>query len=232
MLFLKKDIQVFTLPKAGSTSIALWHARNLSLWCARQNPNLTNERIEVDIHQIFPNLSFEDAVSTFKEDNEVTKVAVIRDPLRRLLSAYGNRIIHHQDLKRIEPKKLLGRAKFYLNNPKFKTHPRPDEFFKNLELYQSVSPGILHHTRSCKHFLGSNLGHFDHIFQLEDISKFEKFLSNKMNMPVNLPREQTGGPKIKLNELRRETIEIILEHLEKDYIFLQKFYKLPVNPFL
>jgi len=230
MIFPTNDIQIFNLPKAGSTSIKVWHAREIKLWCARRNADLTNEKIEDDVHKIFPNLPFELAESSFEENNQATKVALVRDPLQRLLSVYGNRILYHQDLKRIEPKKLLSRARFYLNNPGFKTHPSADHFFSNLDFYQNVSPGILYHTRSCKHFLGSDLGYFDHVFQLEDISKLEDFLSVRMNKPVKFPREQTGGPKTKLHELQSKTISRILERLEEDYIFLQKFYKMPKHP--
>ena len=151
----------------------------------------------------------------------MTRVAVIRDPIARMLSAYSNRVRFHRELseKRIDMKlaEKLGVG----------PNPSPDAFFVNLEKYRFLSPSIRHHTDLSTTFLGPDLGYYHKVFRIEELDKLTSFLSTAVSKDVVLGREQTGGKKIRFEELSNRARKQLVMYCLGDYALLKDHYTVP-----
>lgn len=166
-----------------------------------------------------------------EEDFEATegfwRYAIIRDPISRLLSAYGNRVHHHHDIRKYAAPRLLERLLFPIRHPGLSLYPDRDSFYCKLQCYQTLSFSIWHHTAPISTFIGDNLDRFDAIYRIEDIPLLEAQLSNHTGRRITLPREQTAGEKIKLDMLSDAARASVLSYTEPDYELLKDYYQTP-----
>ncbi len=156
------------------------------------------------IHKVLPSRPFR-PVARYKH---WLKVAVIRDPLERLISSYCNRILHHQDLaKHRHELKTLGLE----SQPTFKT------FVNHLHDYRKISTLIRDHTDPQVFFLGEDPNYFDRLVEIKQL----KDLAHLIHCPnLTLPMTQDGGRQFKkqiLNEIDHETKDQIFKFYQKDY---------------
>jgi len=142
------------------------------------------------------------------------KIAVVRDPIRRFLSGYSNRVLHYRELseeKAGERLKELG------------LRPDPDLplFVENFQKYCKASRWIGHHFSKQQTYLGKNKRYYNHIFQLEKIGELAEFLNAKLNVNATFPRLQTGGQKIDFSDLpldlRSKVFDIVSDDIA--YVF-------------
>ena len=84
----KFKIAYFDIPKTASTSvkIALYQIKNNKKWV--KDPD--------NVHAVFPLYPL--AENDFFNVKNYWKFTIIRDPISRLLSAYGNRVLFHKDI--------------------------------------------------------------------------------------------------------------------------------------
>jgi sulfotransferase famil protein len=138
------------------------------------------------------------------------RVALVRDPVKRFLSAYGNRVLHHKE---------LSMDKAGLKLKKLGLEPTPDLglFVDKHAEYLEAHPSILHHTRPMIDYLGEDAGYFSKLYPLEDINQFVKDISEHVEMEVEIGREQTGGKKIKPSDLTEAQTQKIKDYYESDY---------------
>lgn len=148
-----------------------------------------------------------------------TQVIVIRDPIKRLLSAYGNRVKFHGELTRHYIEKncphLLGQLPMF--NPTLK------QFIEHLEEFMQV-PSIEHHCCPLSTLVQNDLSEFEHIYPLEQLHEFERLLSTKTQTEVQFPREQTHGKKIKIHELSQQHLNLLFDFYQQDYDLLKPWY--------
>ncbi len=149
------------------------------------------------------------------------RFVVIRDPVSRILSGYGNRVVYHNDLT----DSALDRAILAA----FRLNPRPDinEFCLRIRAYRLANDKIRRHSQLQVKSLGSDLGFFDAIYPFEDFAAIEKELSQRIGKPLTFKRLQTGGPKIKFGDLTPEAQKALLDYTEPDYRLLSDYYKAP-----
>ncbi|MCP8688671.1 sulfotransferase family 2 domain-containing protein [Marinobacterium sedimentorum] len=145
---------------------------------------------------------------------------VVRDPVKRFLSAYSNRVIHHRELSRnyIERNHsdLVGIIKKY--------DPSISEFIEYFVDYMRVET-IRHHFRPIVDFLdGDDLSYFSNVYKIENIKDLENDLSSYTGDMVRFGREQTEGPKLKLSSLKKSELDFILWFYQKDYELLKGQY--------
>lgn len=154
---------------------------------------------------------------------DMTRIAVIRDPIGRLLSAYSNRVRFHRELSeaRIDTD-LAERLKIHPD-------PSPDEFFGNLEKYRILSNSIRHHTDLTSVFLGPNLAYFKKIYRIEELDKLTADLSGTLGKQLTLGREQTGGEKIYLKDLANITRKKLALYCMGDYALMKDYFRLPAE---
>lgn len=211
------NIAYFPMPKTACTS--------LKLLCFEINEGRKFEKYKKDgkLHHIhnagYTTPAFWDV--NHKDLEDMTRIAVIRDPIARLLSAYSNRVGFHQELSErhidMELAQKLGVG----------PDPSPDEFFLNLEKYRFLSYSIRHHTNLSTTFLGPDLGYFHQVFRIEELDRLTAFLSEAVSMELTLGREQTGGKKIRLGDLSGKARRQLTMYCLPDYALIKDYYEVP-----
>lgn len=147
---------------------------------------------------------------------------IIRDPVKRFLSAYKNRVIHHQELS--ENFISENHPKSYWDIPFFS--PGLGQFIDNLDDYLAIRP-IFHHCRPMVDFLEEKkLGYFTHVYKIENLCKFEDELTKSTGNEIKFGHTQTGGREYFLRDLTKRQMKKIIKFYKADYELLDGFYSI------
>ncbi|TGP52467.1 hypothetical protein EN873_14385 [bacterium M00.F.Ca.ET.230.01.1.1] len=146
------------------------------------------------------------------------KFTIVRDPLERLLSAYSSRILDINVLTRSSAKAEMLEA-FGLP-----TDPDLDTFILNVEKYSACSWEIRFHVASPRHFVGSSLFLFEHVFRFEEMDKVEAFLSSVSGRKISMPRLQSARNRISPADLSPVALAKAMRFCRYDYAFLVDYY--------
>jgi len=138
------------------------------------------------------------------------RVALVRDPIKRFLSAYSNRVLHHKELSQ----KLAGDKLTALN---LQPDPELDLFVERFEDYLQTHPSILHHTRPMVDYLGADTGYFSKLYPLQDMDQFARDISERTGKELAVGHEQTGGRKFKPSDLSEAHTRKLKDYYEADY---------------
>jgi len=149
------------------------------------------------------------------------KFTVVRDPVRRFLSAHGNRVLHYGETDTYLIDRLLLRA---LGLPR---RPGIEEFCRHYRAYYLLNDRIRRHFRPQGVYLGRDLGWFDKIYRLEALDELAADLSELAGRQIEIPRLQTGGPKVDFAALDPKTQRLILRYTASDYQLLHDHYSPP-----
>lgn len=149
------------------------------------------------------------------------KIAVVRDPVKRFLSAYGNRVDFHNDITR------QSNDRFVVKVLKLQEKPDISTFCKDFYWYYGLNDKIRRHFRLQHKYLGKDLGYFDKIYTIEDLDQLALDISGMAGKPVTLQRLQTGGPKIDFADLSGDVQRMVLKFTGPDYELLREFYAPP-----
>lgn len=172
-----------------------------------------------NIHMLYPSKQFEKGYKK-KDFNEYFRFLIVRDPIKRFLSCYSNRVVHYHNL-----------AKWQLSPEAIAEGATPDPdligFIERLELYRKWSNHIRHHTDPAHLFTGPDLTWFDAIYRIEEMKECEEKLSQICGIPINIPHEQTGGPRFHMEELPRSSLLKIIDFYKGDYELFSQFYDAP-----
>lgn len=180
------------------------------------------------VHRVMTDLPFSTlGVERFRGDlfPDFHKAALVRDPVKRLLSAYANRVLHSEAVR-----KSVGdgpRARFGLWRRGLRHRPSLDEFLEKFDAYRSVSRAVKIHTDHCRRFLGKDLAALDAIYPIERIGEFADDLSERAGRRIEFPRAQEGGPKIAWESVGPASQRRLLEITRDEYAFLADFYRPP-----
>jgi|TARA_B110000902_G_scaffold267253_1_gene359555 thymidylate synthase len=145
---------------------------------------------------------------------------IIRDPIKRFLSAYGNRVGFHYEISKgyIENNypNLLKEIKIF--------NPGIGQFIDELDVYLKV-PAISYHTIPvCKLLKIKDLKEFTDIYPIEQISSFKDEVRSITGKDFQLGRKQVGGRKIQLKDLSRSQMEKLIDFYKDDYNLLKDYY--------
>ncbi len=213
-------IAYMALPKAGCSSVkeAL----------ARADPDVTlPPRAEQDVHlwhAIYPTRRFRP--HRWKKLADHWRFCVVRDPVRRLMSCYTNRVLQFEDLKN---SRKIREGRDHL--PDLPTDPDPDFFFQNLEAYKSASSSIKHHALGAWLFLGQSLkGQYDHVYRTGELAQLAQDLSLRTGVDLSMPRGNPSEDTLRLDDLKGETIDALRPFLEQEYAYLFGYYRNPLGP--
>lgn len=140
---------------------------------------------------------------------------IIRNPIRRLLSVYTNRVRDHRDIA-----KALEKAPDAALDPM----PSADAFFRDLPRYRAQVPSIRHHTDNFAQFLGPDLTRYDAVFRVEEAGAMQQTLSERLGQPFVLENEQRSRASLDLDDLSSEARAQIVTHTHPDFELLAPFY--------
>ena len=138
---------------------------------------------KINLIKIFPNNQ------QFQKVETDLKCCITRNPIKRFISAYKNRILFHKDEQ--------------FNNLSV------DEVIEKLELGLFENPHFLPQS----FFLGHNLDYFDIVADVENINLFEKKINNFFGKQIKFPKIQKGGNEfnMKLNAIQIKKVKKVYE---------------------
>ena len=142
----------------------------------------------------------------FKSKNKFTKLQVdhkaciIRDPLKRFLSAYKNRVLFHKD------------KEFYNHTVDMVIEKLENNIFENK------------HFLPQNYWLGNDLSYFNIIGITSNIKTFEQKINNFFGQDKKFPKIQTGGKEFVL-ELNTYQITKVKKIYTDDYSLLGDLIK-------
>ena len=168
------------------------------------------------IHKFYPSLRFEEEQKLSAGGS--TKLAVLRDPLARVVSCYRNRVAFRNDVagKRMRDE----RVKAGLPEA-----PELNEFVADLDLYREKLGDVGHHSRPLSFFLGKDPSYFDGIFSLSQLDKFMAEVGQRVANPPALRRMQTAGAKVSVNDLDDTSVTQIKKKYAEDYDLFGSFFQ-------
>ncbi len=205
-------------PKLGTTSLFLWLHEILDQfefvktgpvpsprqWFLTQNSDIVEN---VDL-------------SAFNPPDDYFKFCVVRDPLKRFVSAYRNRVMGHGELNvtRKGVRRLLTGG--------LKASPEINILVENMDTYQDAVRTIRHHTLPMVSFLGRDPSIYTQIFDIRDMGKLrDSLIQHWKNSGIDIdldsvpaiPHEQILGPKIGIEILNKQSVDTLLDYYKEDY---------------
>lgn len=140
------------------------------------------------------------------------RFAVVRDPVRRFLSGYSNRVIHYRELSEENAGEELKRRNLVPD-------PDIDTFVKNLRAYGKAQKQIRRHVMAQDHWLGTDKSYYERVFPIEEIGALQDEMNAIHGTSFEFPREQTGGPKMSFDDLSEEARAGVVAHVSDSAIF-------------
>lgn len=163
---------------------------------------------EFHIHNVYASVLFNAKQAERLADHR--RLILVRDPIRRLLSAYGNRVVHHRELS-------LASARKELLAHDLAPDPELKEFVAKLPRYAKAVESIDHHARPLVDFAGTDAGHYTRVYRMSEIGELVADVSAIAGRKLPLGRLQTGGPKLSVDDLGRKEIDALREFYAEDY---------------
>ena len=144
-------------------------------------------------------------------------LTVVRDPIRRLVSAWKDKV-------NAESFKGQRNVLNDLENEGLAPNPDFETFIEHFDEYRMVTRATRLHTYSLAWHLGPDIGFYDHVFSLEALDELMVFLSRKHGKEVSLPRQNTSHSNRSAIKLSSSQVDRILEITRPDYQWLGNLY--------
>lgn len=158
-----------------------------------------------------------DAVAPYRD---YLRFTITRDPIRRFLSMYANRVVHHGELgPKSDAAKGLRAAGLPFN-------PGINLLVERMEEYFEVARSIRHHSLPMVHFLGTDFSIFDRVLDISGVpALLEEIRTHWAAQGLDalarqlppMPRRQTGGPKLDAQVLKEASFEKLMAFYAEDY---------------
>lgn len=219
-------IAYFGVHKAAGTSIK--HA----LYRIAEGRDWTGEG---RLHPLFPTVPVTE--EDFRRCKDLWCFAVIRDPIKRFLSAYQNRVHDHGDLaddgkvkggRQPRWRKMLGLGAVPAF-PGFDPKPDIESLIRDYDAYCKVSHSIYIHTCPASVFLGTDMGYFDAVYTTSQLGQLASDLSDRLGVPVSFPKaNESGSPAPRFDDLSPAAQSFLLHHTQSDYALFKDHFTQPV----
>lgn len=193
------------VPKVACTSIkhAFFQVEN-----GRQFDDFIANGQYFHIHKIYPTKTFQELPKARITDH--FRVGVIRDPVRRLLSCYRDKVIYNRRLSEAAAGPALREA----NLP---TNPSLSQFIARLADYRRAVPIIDHHAAPQVRFLGRNPDYYAAIVPIGQLADLARTMADVLQARFVIDHHQNYGPKFDPSVLSTEQVAVIRRHYEEDY---------------
>jgi sulfotransferase famil protein len=211
------------IPKVATTSTYHWFYACLGVRDGAPAAGLERKRNHTRRYFLTPDVGcrIENTPTAVAPYQAYFRFALVRDPIRRFLSMYSNRVVHHRGLSRHTPwaPKLMQAGLAF--------EPQINELVARLDAYTQAATVIMHHARPMMDFLGPDLKVYDRLADISEAGAVmreiraywerEGMLDPLQHSPPELGRLQTGGPKLGLEVLSPESFERLLDYYRDDY---------------
>lgn len=148
------------------------------------------------------------------------KFTVIRDPIRRLMSVYTNRVRQKRD--------LVFCRKIRRGRVDLPTEPDPDFFFQHFDAYREASARIKHHALPTYLFTGRNLKAYDRVYRTEELGQLGQDLQERTGVGVSVARANKSREKLEFADLHRKARMAVRAYLDAEYHHLRDYFQNPL----
>lgn len=209
-------VAYMAVPKAGCSSVkaALAHLDS------RVTIPPAEDITVMTWHKIYPTTRFRQR--RWNRFTDFYRFTVVRDPARRMMSVYTNRVVHFRDLH------SSWKMQTDPNYDHLSKDPDPDFFFQNLRDYMKAASVIKHHCLGTQLFIGPHPLQYDRVYRTEDMGELAHDLSRIVGKPVEMPRENSSDIKLSLGDLAPKTIDAIRPMLDEEYAHLSDYFENPL----
>jgi len=194
-------LAIYTSPKVLSTSLKYFA---FELENGRPFEELRKAGHQNWVHRHYPARPFEPV-----DRNDFPHVvAFVRDPVRRFVSMYRNRVVKNhahtaESWRRAEGLGLEGTPTF-------------SDFMANFDQYDTLVPDVRHHALPQVEYLGTDSAYFDATFTETSVSQFESLVHGLSGATLRLPwvqRSDTDAPV----PLDNDALSWIRDRYSEDY---------------
>lgn len=209
-------------PKIASTSIFQW--LHYSMYGHSYNDRVNKSNVYIHSYFRFGKCPDVQIVKNDRKSMEEYQTffhfAITRDPIKRFISMYSNRVLHFRELS------ANSNIAKQLIRDDLEFDPDINMLVMALEKYMTVQKSIFHHARPQLDFLGDDLSIYNRIADISDVGKvideikahwIRNGLQALSESAPALGRAQTGGPKLGLEVLTDESFDKLLDYYREDY---------------
>jgi|GEM_PF-923282 len=211
------------VPKVASTSFFNWFYQ--CLYRREFDPYNQDAAQPIWIHMYFrmgrcpEALRVDNKKEQMRDFADCYRFTITRDPVKRFLSMYSNRVLHHRELA--ADSVVAGK----LAEAGLAPDPDINTLVDNIEAYMNCQPSIHHHGRPMIDFLGPDLTVYERFFDISETHALieeikDHWVRNEIDAVHRVPklsRDQTGGRKLGLSDLTPESFEKLLAYYSEDY---------------
>ena len=202
-----KKIAMFFSPKAGGTSL---RAFMFQIENGFPFPDCTIQGTPFDVNSLARNSLWKRVRHAHLE--EYDRFVVVRDPVKRFLSGFSNRVGHYRELSESAAGPELERLGL---------QPDPDleTFVSKFKPYCKASKSVGRHFLPQQSFIGDDASYYTQVYSLENVPEMIEDMKTRTGIEGEMPRFQTGGDKIAWGDLPDATQAGILRIVEGDSAF-------------
>ena len=192
--FDEHNLCFFPIPKTASTSIK-------SMLFPKETVNIAA------LHKNTPAIDFNKIQHNRIKDWK--KLAIVRDPIERVISCYRQKIFNTRQL--IKDFRKSG------NPNKLSETPTFDEFVEKIELYSTSSRLVEHHIRPTVFFLGSDVKYFTRLYKISEINQLRADLTVWLDQPLTQEHRNKTATKTPSVTVTPNAIDKLKKIYKQDY---------------
>jgi len=170
-------------------------------------------------HQTYPTRRFRP--DRFAKYDGYFSFTVVRDPIRRLMSVFTNRVA---DMKELQNCRRLRNKR-----PDLPTDPDPDFFFENFYTYRELSSSIRHHTRESRLFTGPDFDKYDRVYRTDEIDILSADLSQRCGKTIRPVQANSSQARLKFDDLNPKAQNVVRPFLAAEYRHLSGYFDDPMT---
>jgi len=210
-------IAYFPVPKTASTSMK--HAFYELEYGKPFGPDVVPGR-RGGIHDNYLNTShfYQLEHNRYKD---YSRIAIIRDPVQRIISAYNHRVLRNDELNEDQIDMDLARA---LGVP---ARPNRGTFLCNIDKYRYLAKSVKHHTEPFTTFLGHDLSYFTDVVKIGKIPELAKQIEALTGLEFKVDHLQKGNGVPKVLNMERDARDALLRYCAGDYALMKGYFSIP-----
>ncbi len=201
----KYNLTYIPIPKNCSSSIKFYLHEMLRGKKFEPYKKKNGKNFHIHNYWSYKNKRNPDRESTFVKSDATKSFVVIREPIKRYISAFANRVVSHGALGSSDNLTL-------------------NEFTNDFETYIKDVAELNHHMSPQVDWIDNDLSVFDWVFTTNEIQKMHKIISEYTNTDVKFPRLQTGGPNLNLTDLSKENFYRLVDYYYEDYKTMRNYF--------